>query len=285
MEKEKVSFVDVYTWTKQQLKNAGIFDASELDFLICEAIGVKRGELPLIKEITKKQKESIESATKRRICGEPITKIFGRTEFYGYNFIVTNDVLSPRQETEILVENVLKFAKSGDKILDLCTGSGIIAISLAKNVDAKITASDISIKALDVAKQNANINNVNIDFLQSNLFENLKSDEKFDIVVSNPPYIATKDIDNLDKEVKDFDPLLALDGGCDGLKFYREIIEKCPKFLTSDGMLFLEIGYNQKNDVINLLQKDFENIVCKKDYQGQDRVIFAKLKQKGKEKC
>lgn len=276
------SFSSVYALAKQQLCCAGIFDTSEVDFLICEVLKINRSQLLLQTKVTKKQKEDIEKAVKRRIKGEPITKIFGRTEFFGYEFIVTKDVLSPRQETEILVENVLKYAKRKMNILDLCTGSGIIAISLAKNVDANITATDISEKALLVAKQNAQKNNVKIELKLSNLFEDLKNGKKFDIIVSNPPYIPSKDINSLDVEVKNYDPKLALDGGDDGLDFYKKIASVSPKFLAKGGRLFLEIGYNQKEDVISLLQDDFEDIICIKDYSKCDRVIIAKVKEKGK---
>ena len=276
------NFSSVYALAKQQLCSAGIFDTSEVDFLICEVLKINRSQLLLQTKVTKKQKEDIEKAVKRRIKGEPITKIFGRTEFFGYEFIVTKDVLSPRQETEILVENVLKYAKRKMNILDLCTGSGIIAVSLAKNVDAHITATDISEKALCVARQNAQNNNVKVELKLSNLFEDLKYGKKFDIIVSNPPYIPTDEISNLDVEVKNYDPKLALDGGSDGLDFYKKIAKTSPKFLAKGGRLFLEIGYNQKEDIKALLQDNFEDIICIKDYSKCDRVIIAKVKEKGK---
>ena len=155
-------------------------------------------------------------------------------------------------------------------------------MSLAKNVDAHITATDISEKALCVARQNAQNNNVKIELKLSNLFEDLKYGKKFDIIVSNPPYIPTDEISNLDVEVKNYDPKLALDGGSDGLDFYKKIAKTSPKFLAKGGRLFLEIGYNQKEEVKALLQDNFEDIVCIKDYSKCDRVIIAKVKEKGK---
>lgn len=279
---KEVTFSSVYSKVKQQLKSAGILDESEADFLICEVLNIKRSQLLLTTKITTKQQQEIEKCTQRRIKGEPITKIFGRTEFYGYNFIVTKDVLSPRQDTEILVENALKYCKPKMNILDMCTGSGIIAISMAKNMDANFTAVDVSKKALQVAMQNAKNNDVKINFVLSNMFDDLKNSKKFDIIVSNPPYIASNEINGLDVEVKNYDPKLALDGGKDGLYFYRILATETPKYLAKNGMLFLEIGYNQKQQVESLLSESFEDIKCIKDYSNNDRVIIAKLKTKGK---
>lgn len=279
---DEVSFSSVYSKVKQQLKSAGILDESEADFLICEVLNIKRSQLLLTTKITNKQKQEIDKCVERRIKGEPITKIFGRTEFYGYKFIVTKDVLSPRQDTEILVENALKYCKPKMNVLDMCTGSGIIAISIAKNVNATLTAVDVSKKALLVAKENAKNNDVKINFVLSNMFDDLKINKKFDIIVSNPPYIPSSEINNLDVEVKDYDPKLALDGGKDGLYFYKKIANISPNYLSKNGMLFLEIGYNQKDDVQNLLSENFEDIKCIKDYSNNDRVIIAKLKTKGK---
>ena len=279
---DEVSFSSVYGNVKQQLKSAGILDESEADFLICEVLNIKRSQLLLTTKITKKDAQEIEKCVQRRIKGEPITKIFGRTEFYGYNFIVTKDVLSPRQDTEILVENALKYCKPKMNVLDMCTGSGIIAISMAKNVNANFTAVDVSKKALLVATQNAQNNGVKINFVLSNMFDDLKNTKKFDIIVSNPPYIPSNEINGLDIEVKDYDPKLALDGGKDGLYFYRKLASQSPNYLTKNGMLLLEIGYNQKQEVANLLSENFEDIKCIKDYSNNDRVMIAKLKTKGK---
>lgn len=276
----EISFSSVYAETKQKLFNAGIEDTSEVDWLICEVLGINRGKLKLQTKITLEKKKQIDNAILRRIKGEPITKIFGRTSFYGYDFKVTKDVLSPRQETEILVEQVLKFAKDKMNILDIGTGSGIISISIAKNINANITAIDVSEKALVVAEQNAKINNVKINFKNSNLFENLKSSKKFDIIVSNPPYIPTQDINKLEKEVKDYDPKFALDGGEDGLDFYKRIILNAPRYLAKNGKIFFEIGIGQKNDIVELLKQEFTDITTIKDYNKIDRVIYATLNKR-----
>ncbi|MBO5884485.1 MAG: peptide chain release factor N(5)-glutamine methyltransferase, partial [Clostridia bacterium] len=277
---DEISFSSVYAESKEKLKNAGIVDASEIDWLVCEVLGIKRGQIRLQTKITQEHRKQIENAVNKRIKGEPITKIFGRAEFYGYEFKVTKDVLSPRMDTEVLVENALKYAKDKMNILDMCTGSGIIAISMAKNVNANFTAVDISEKALAVAQENAEKNNVKITFKLSNLFENLKKTKKFDIIISNPPYIQTQDIEKLDTEVKDYDPKIALDGGEDGLDFYKKIINQSPDYLTKNGYLMLEIGVGQKQSVEALLKENFEDIRTIKDYNKINRVIIAKLKDK-----
>ena len=269
------SFSSVYAECKEKLKNAGIKDKSEADWLVAEVLGITRGQLKLQTKVTQDKKRQIENATNKRIKGEPITKIFGRTNFFGLDFKVTKDVLSPRQETEILVESVIKNAKPKSSVLDIGTGSGIIAICIAKNTTCNVTAIDISQKALGVAKQNAIDNNVKVDFKTSNLFDNLKSTKKFDIIVSNPPYIPTKQIDKLEVEVKNYDPKLALDGGEDGLDFYKKIVEQCPKYLNRHGKIFFEIGIDQSQSIVSLLQKDFDDIQVIKDYNKIDRVIFA----------
>ncbi len=276
----ELSFSSVYAECKQKLKSAQIDDPSEADWLICEVLNISRSKLRLQTKVTQTQKNAIDEALNKRIKGEPITKIFGKANFYGYDFKVTKDVLSPRMETEILVEQVLKFAKPKMNILDLCTGSGIVAISIAKNVNANIVASDISDKALLIAQENAFTNQVKVSFKKSNMFENLKKLKRFDIIISNPPYIPTQDIAKLDREVKDYDPKIALDGGEDGLDFYRKILEESINFLTEKGMIFLEIGINQKKPVIKMLEENFENIKVVKDYNSIDRVVYARLKNK-----
>lgn len=278
LKENEVEFCSVYNYVLQKLKYAGIDDESEADWLCCEVLGINRGTLKLITVITKDQKKKIENATKQRMDGEPITKIFGRTIFFGYTFKVNKEVLSPRMETEILVENVLKYAKDKMDILDIGTGSGAIAISLAKNVNANLTAVDISEKALEVAIYNAQQNKVKVNFKKSNLFDNLKKGVRFDIIVSNPPYIPTKDIELLDKEVKNYDPRLALDGGEDGLSFYKNIILASQKHLKKNGMLFFEIGINQTADIKKLLKENYVVEKVVKDYNKIDRVIIARLK-------
>ena len=214
--------------------------------------------------------------------GEPIEHITHQKEFMKLNFYVDENVLIPRQDTEILVEEVIHIAKKikARKILDLCTGSGAIAVSLAKYLEhVELTALDISRKALDIAISNAKNNHVQdkITFVESNLFEAL-AEEKYDIIVSNPPYIRREEIEKLDKEVKK-EPRLALDGGEDGLEFYRKIIDKGYAYLKYGGYICLEIGYDQKEAVTKIIEdnKQYRNTYCKKDLYDNDRVIITKL--------
>ncbi len=215
--------------------------------------------------------------------GEPIEHITHQKEFMKLDFYVDENVLIPRQDTEVLVEEVIKIAQNirAKKILDLCTGSGAIAVSLAKYLEnIQITALDISRKALDVAIANAKNNHVQekITFVESNLFQDLRQ-EKYDIIVSNPPYIRRKEIETLDKEVRK-EPKIALDGGEDGLDFYREIINKGYEYLKYGGYICLEIGYDQKEEVMQIIKdkKQYTETYCKKDLYDNDRVIVTRLR-------
>lgn len=232
--------------------------------------------------LTKNQEDKFFAGISKLSKGVPIEHITHNKEFMKLNFFVDENVLIPRQDTEVLVEEVIKIAKKikAKNILDLCTGSGAIAISLAKYLpNIQITALDISSKALEVAKLNTKNNNVEnqITFVESNLFENL-SKEKYDIIVSNPPYIKQALIKELDKEVQK-EPHIALDGGKDGLDFYRKIIDTGYEYLKYGGYLCLEIGYDQKEEVMNLLDDNgqYINKICIKDLYDNDRVIIAKV--------
>lgn len=191
---------------------------------------------------------------KRRAKGAPLQYILGETCFYGYDFIVNTNVLIPRFDTEVIVEKTIKIGQTmqNPRILDLCTGSGAIAIALKKNIESDIVATDISSDAITVAKQNAERLEVEIDFRLGNLFKAVKG-EKFDIIVSNPPYIQSMAIKDLDKEVADFEPIIALDGGADGLDYYRDITANANKYLNDGGYLVLEVGINQAEIVADML--------------------------------
>lgn len=213
------------------------------------------------------------------INGKPIQYITNEQEFMKLKFYVDENVLIPQPDTEIIVEKIIdKFKNNEVKILDLCTGSGAIAVSIAKYIEkSKIIATDISDKAIQIAKLNAEKNLVHkkIDFILSDMFKNIKKD-KFDIIVSNPPYIKTKVINNLQKSVQN-EPYIALDGGEDGLKFYKIIAENAYKFLKNNGKLYLEIGFDQKEDVIELLEKNnkYNEVTCIKDLADNDRLVIA----------
>lgn len=213
--------------------------------------------------------------------GKPIQYITNQQEFMKLNFYVDENVLIPQPDTETLVEEVLKYVQKNTgkiKILDLCTGSGAIGISLAKYIEnSEIWVSDISNKAIQIAKLNAEKNLVHrkMNFVESDMFKKIEENQ-FDIIVSNPPYIKTKVIKTLPDQVQE-EPNIALDGGRDGLEFYKIIADNASKYLKKDSKMFLEIGFDQKDDVIEILKKteNYDNIECIKDLGGNDRVIIC----------
>ena len=215
------------------------------------------------------------------IDGKPLQYITQKQEFMGIDFFVNEDVLIPQPDTEILVETVLdickRYGNQSLRILDLCTGSGAIAISLSKILNTQVFASDVSTKALEVAEKNNVLNNSKVEFIESNLFEQING-EKFDIIVSNPPYIKNEEIGSLSKQVQN-EPYIALSGGEDGLDFYRKIIDEAYKYINKNGYLCLEIGYDQKEDLRKLIKQnenyEYEN--CIKDLSNNDRCIIAKI--------
>jgi release factor glutamine methyltransferase len=241
-------------------------------------MNISRNNLFLKPDITVEEKTANEyiAAVKKRESHIPLQYITGVQEFLDYRFKVNEDVLIPRQETELLVDMVSKYiGKREMKVLDLCTGSGCIGISLDKICKkANVTAVDVSTKALEIARQNNIINGANVKLLHSDLFENIH--EKFDVIVSNPPYIPTKDIECLEEEVKIHEPMLALDGDTDGLRFYELICKNAAFHLNDNGKIFFEIGYNQGMDVYNLLKNNgFKDIQISKDLSGRDRMVSA----------
>jgi len=226
--------------------------------------------------------EQLSLILKRRILGEPVQYILGETEFMGLKFKVDNRVLIPRPETEILVEasigQLTQMGIASPKILDLCTGSGCIAVSIAKNINCSdVWASDISVSALQLAKENAVLNNVEIKFIQGDLFEAREfNNQEFDLIISNPPYVSTEEFNSLAKEIF-FEPELALKAGRDGLDFYRRIISQAAVYLNDNGRLIFEVGANQAYFVKQLLEKDgFAQVALIKDYNNVERIIIAK---------
>lgn len=209
----------------------------------------------------------------------PLSHLAGFEYFYDRKFKVTKDVLSPRMETEELIYKVIEYIKSINKnnikILDLCTGSGIIGITLGKELEFKsleVVASDISEEALKVAKENAIMNEAEVKFIQSDIFENIN--EKFDIIVSNPPYIAYNDKKTMEDNVLNYDPHLALFAEEDGMYFYREIVENAKEYLEEDGIVFFEIGYDQREKILKLANDNGFKAEVYKDINGRDRMAI-----------
>lgn len=235
----------------------------------------------LDKKLSDKQKEHFLSMIKDRLNGRPIAYIVGHREFMGLDFYVKEGVLIPRPDTETLVEEIIEICK--DKyvnILDIGTGSGAITVSLAKYLPkSKLTSFDISDIPLEVGKINAINNGVDnkIEFIKSDLFSAIKEkDIKFDVIVSNPPYIRKADMNTLHTQVKDYEPYNALEGGIDGLDFYKNITEQSHLYINKGGVLAYEVGHDQAQDVAMIMQKNgYTNIYTKKDIQGIDRVVIG----------
>lgn len=274
--------LEVKMWVKNNLKNLPDYTEGEEKFLILDALNIDSTKLLLINNFKKNQVGKIRKFVKERQKGMPLNKITKKAYFYEEEFVVNNFVLSPRKETEILVELVLQELKDRKnlnlQVLDLCCGSGAIGLTIAKhNKNTFVTLSDISSKAIKISKKNqANLNvSQNTKIIKSNLFEGLKKGERFDIIVSNPPYIATDELSNLQMGVKTYEPVLALDGGSDGLKFYKIIANNANNYLNKDGKIYVEIGYDQKEDVSNLFKQNGYKTKCIKDYSGLDRIVVA----------
>lgn len=264
----------------ESLVTAGVSEA-EVDawYLFEHVTGMSRAAyfLRMEDDLPEEQQNELKQLIQLRSTRIPLQYIIGSQEFMGYNFIVSPATLIPRQDTEILVEEVSKVA-TGKKVLDLCTGTGCILLSLAKMCRlAKAVGTDISLEAIETARKNAIRLEADAEFFCGDLFQAVP-EETFDIIVSNPPYIPSAVIDTLMPEVKEHEPVSALDGGTDGLKFYREIINNANKYLTNQGQIFFEIGCEQAADVSALLcSAGFQKIRVTKDLAGLDRVVSATL--------
>lgn len=274
----------LYRLGVEKLKEAQIKEA-ELDarLLLEEVCGTNRNDL-LVHEKNPVSEENYNcyvNYIEKRSRHIPLQHILGYQEFMGLHFVVTPDVLIPRQDTETLVEEVMRFLHDGMRILDVCTGSGCILLSLLKySNDCIGTGCDLSEKAVLVAEENARALGISAEFVQSDLFENITG--RYEMIVSNPPYIASEEIPSLMEEVREHDPLMALDGGKDGLHFYREIIKQAGDYLYPGGMLFFEIGCGQAADVSGYMrQAGYQDITICKDLSGLDRVVSGVYKGKG----
>ena len=258
--------------TKQKFAEKGI-DESDAEWIYSLTLGIKRSELSQERMVTPAESKKIASIVAERLTGRPLWYIIGDVDFCGCKIKVDERVLIPRPETEEMAEIAIKTVEDGDKVLDMCTGSGCLAIAIAKGCKGKnisVTAADVSDAALMLAKENANYNSAVVHFVQTDLFENIRG--RFNVIVCNPPYIRTEEITALAREVKDFEPRIALDGGEDGLDFYRRLAREVNRYIARGGMLILEVGEGQAAEVLRLFEKRDYAIVMK-DLEGQDRFL------------
>lgn len=271
-----MKYAEMFRFGAEALERVGVGEA-ELDArLLLEAVcHTSRNDLLVHgdREITEEQEQQYREWIALRASRIPLQHITGVQEFMGLEFSVNENVLIPRQDTEILVEEVLRELTDGSRILDLCTGSGCILLSLLHySNDCVGVGSDISQEALAVARKNADRMGIRADFLCGDLFERVEG--RYDFIVSNPPYIASGEIPELMEEVRLHEPLSALDGHEDGLFFYRRIIGECPDYLVRGGSLYLEIGWDQGSAVKTLMEEaGFHEVRVTKDYAGLDRVV------------
>ncbi len=263
----------LYQMMTRRFKEAEI-DASDAEWILSLTLNIPRSELKTERVISRAECGRILSLFEERLTGRPLWYIFGDTEFYGYRIKVDERVLIPRPETEILVQQALGALREGDNVLDLCTGSGAVAIAVAceaaKDKNITVTAADISDDALEVARINVRLNKANVTVVKSDLFENIRG--KFNLITCNPPYIPSKEIASLQREVREFEPRLALDGGADGLEFYRRIAQKVNRFMARGGMLIMECAEDQAKEILKIFPRcDYAMIV--KDLEGKDRFV------------
>ena len=274
-----MEYAALYRMGVERLAAAGIEEAKlDARLLLEELCGTDRNDLLVHgdRPVTEQQENSYVNYIELRSRHIPLQHITGYQEFMGLRFKVTPDVLIPRQDTETLVEEVLKNLHDGMRILDLCTGSGCILLSLLRySNDCVGVGADLSKKALKVAEENAGSLGLTAEFVQGDLFEPVTG--KFEIIVSNPPYIPSNVIPTLMEEVREHDPLMALDGKEDGLYFYREITGKASEYLYPGGMLFLEIGCEQAGAVTELMKNaGYRDVTVCKDLAGLDRVVSGR---------
>lgn len=274
---------DIIVKYSKELEEISPTPRLDVETLLQKVLGVDRLYILLNLErvLSEDEEQLFNKFINERLNNRPIAYIVGNREFMGLDFFVKEGVLIPRPDTEVLVEEVIKLAKKKDakNILDIGTGSGAITVSLAKYLEnVKVTSVDISDIALEIGKRNAISNEVDdrITFVKSDLFTNIDKETKFDIIVSNPPYIKREVIETLDKQVKDYEPYNALEGGVDGLDFYRAITKQAKNYLKKGGILAYEVGHDQSEDVSKLMEMDgYTNIYTLKDLQQIDRVVIG----------
>ncbi|MBO1871708.1 peptide chain release factor N(5)-glutamine methyltransferase [Lachnoanaerobaculum sp. Marseille-Q4761] len=273
-----MKYIEAFDKYVKLLEENGFKDAaSDILLLIYEIFDLDFSKWTMykyetIKDISKL--ETLKEYVEKRLTNMPVQYIVNKAYFCGLPLYVDENVLIPRFDTEVLVEEVLNLGDKNKKILDVCTGSGAIAIALKKlGKFERVDALDISEEALKIAKKNAKALECDINFLKSDMFSSLTSENKYDIIVSNPPYIQSHIVDSLERQVKDFEPRLALDGDIDGMKFYKIIEKNFMNFLSTGGILALEIGYDEASDIKNLFED--KKVIIKKDLAGLDRVAIV----------
>lgn len=266
----------------KQLEDIGLSEHESIHF-ICECLHISYTEFVLLENINIEQSKELKKCISKAKKRMPVNKILKKSYFYGREFFINNNVLAPRLDTELVVEKALKeindiinaTKKNTIKVLDLCTGSGIIGITIRlENNNATVDCSDISAKALKVAKKNSISLNADVTFIKSNLFD--KIIEKYDIIVSNPPYISKNEYENLSISVKKYDPYISLVAKDRGLDIYKRIQRDIKKYLNENGVLVLEIGYNQGAEVAKIFEETFSVVKVYKDYNNNDRIVIAK---------
>ncbi len=258
--------------TKKKFAEKGI-DESDAEWIYSIVLDIKRSELASERMVMPSESKKLKEIIAKRLTGRPLWYIIGDTEFYGCKIKVDERALIPRPETEQLAEIAVKSVEDGDKVLDMCTGSGCLAVSIAKNCAGKrvaVTAADLSDAAIMLAQENAKLNGVNVNFVQSDMFKQVRG--RFNLIVCNPPYIKSGDIPALQKEVREYEPSIALDGGADGLDFYRRLASSVRSYLARDGVLLLECGEGQAEEILKLFEKrDYAMVI--KDLSGTERFL------------
>lgn len=277
---------NIVTMAQKQLEDAGIENAKgECEALYCHLMKVDRSRffMEWAEEADDRTCEQFFDLVARRTKREPLQYITGKQAFLDFELDMAPGVLIPRLDTEVVTNTACDIFKEhkGDTVLEIGCGSGAISIALAKNCKAKVTAVDVNPKACENAKQNATKNGVKIDVLCGDMYEPIKK-KKYNMIISNPPYIKSGVIPSLMPEVKDFEPLDALDGGVDGLEFYRHIVKDAPQHLKKNGLLVFEIGHDQAAEVTAIITvtDKFEEVKVGRDLDGKDRVVIAQLKKR-----
>ena len=258
--------------TKKKFRERDI-DESDAEWIFSIVLDIPRSELRHERTVKPSESKEIAEIIEKRLTGRPLWYVIGDTDFYGCKIKVDERALIPRPETELLADCVVKSAEEGDRILDMCTGSGCVAVSVAKALKGKnvvVNAADVSDAAIMLAEENAKLNDVMVHFVVSDLFQNVHG--RYNIIVCNPPYIKSSEIPTLQKEVREYEPKVALDGGEDGLDFYRRLAADVRQYLVKGGMLIVECGEGQSNDILKIFSKRDYAIVLK-DLSGIERFV------------